>query len=201
MRQRYQFLVSYTLAKSDDNNLLGARWVNQLREGDDTGPSPTDRRHTLVASGAILLPGEVQLGAVWALRSSLPFSTLAGRDLNNDGFNTDYVPGTTRNQGDRNLDLSLVNAWRATFGLKPINASQIDSSRFNSVDVRVSKQIPIHGSARVELLAQIFNLFNTTNLLAPFTSPQVTNALSDSFGRILTAKPGTQGELGVRLIW
>jgi hypothetical protein len=59
-----------------------------------------------------------------------------------------------------------------------------------------------HTTARtLHLVAQIFNVFNTKNLLAPFTSPQVTNALSDSFGRILTARPGTQGELAVRLIW
>jgi Carboxypeptidase regulatory-like domain len=205
MSRRHQFLVSYTLAKAEDNNLGGARFVNQLREGDDFGPSGTDRRHTLVASGAVLLPGDVQFGAVWTLRSTLPFNARAGRDLNGDGFSGDpsgdYVPGTTRDQGNRDLDLNLVNAWRTLNGLQPISASQIDSSRFNSIDVRASKTVTLQGTAKVELIAQVFNILNTKNLLAPFTSPQVTNALSDSFGRILTAKPGTQAELGVRFLW
>ena len=204
MSRRYQFLVSYTLAKADDNNPAN-RWVNQRRMSDDVGPSSVDRRHTFVASGAVLLPYDVQLGAVWTLRSSLPFNARAGRDLNGDGFSGDpsgdYVPGTTRNQGDRDLDLSLVNAWRAQNGLAPVPASQIDSSRFNSLDIRASKQIPLVRSVKLELIAQVFNVFNTKNLLAPFTSPQVTNALSDSFGRILTARPGAQAELAARLVW
>jgi hypothetical protein len=200
MSGRYQFLVAYTLAKADDNN-PASRWVNQLRMSDDVGPSNVDRRHTLVASGAVLLPYDVQFGAVWTVRSSLPFNAVAGKDLNGDGFITDYVPGTTRNQGDRDLDLGLVNAWRAQNGHTPISPSQIDSSRFNSVDVRASKMLPVAGRSRLELIAQVFNVFNSQNLLAPFQSAQITNALSDSFGRILTAQPGTQAELAVRLVW
>jgi Carboxypeptidase regulatory-like domain len=204
MSHRHQFLVSYTLAKARDNN-PAMRWVNQLRQSDDFGPSNVDRRHTLVASGSILLPYDIQFGAVWTLRSSLPFNARAGRDLNGDGFsgdpNGDYVPGTTRNQGARDLDLGLVNAWRTQNGLQPISASQIDSSRFNSVDIRGSKMLTLRGRTRIELIAQVFNVFNAKNLLAPFTSPQITNALSDSFGRILTARPGTQAELAARLVW
>jgi hypothetical protein len=195
-----QFLVSYTLAKAEDNN-PGSRWVNQLDEGADFGPAAPDRRHTLVVSGAVLVRYDVQIGAVWTLRSSLPFNVIAGKDLNGDGFNTDYVPGTTRNQGNRDLNLDAVNAWRAANGEAAISANQIDSSRFNSIDLRISKKFSLGGSRRIEALVQVFNLFNATNLLAPFTSGQVTNALSDSFGRILTAKPGTQAELGARVIW
>lgn len=55
-----------------------------------------------MASGSYLLPYEIMLGAVWTLRSTMPFSARAGRDLNNDGVTTtDYVPGTTRNMGNR----------------------------------------------------------------------------------------------------
>src|SRR5207244_11193288 len=119
MSRRHHSLASYTLAKAADN-IPAHRWVNQLRMSDDVGPSTVDRRHTLVASGAVLLPYDVQFGAVWTLRSSLPFNALAGRDLNGDGFNTDYVPGTTRDQGARDLDISLVNVWRTQNGLQPI---------------------------------------------------------------------------------
>ena len=55
-----------------------------------------------MASGSVLLPYDINLGGVWTLRSTMPFSARAGRDLNGDGVaTTDYVPGTTRNQGNR----------------------------------------------------------------------------------------------------
>src|SRR6185436_8712929 len=109
---KYQYLVSYSLVKSEDNNPT-ARFSDQSNFDVDYGPSNAERRHSLVASGAVELPWQVQFGAVFTLRSSLPFSAVAGRDINLDTFVTDYVPGTTRNQGLRDLDLGLVNAWRA----------------------------------------------------------------------------------------
>jgi hypothetical protein len=194
---RNQFLVSYTLAKSEDNDPAG-RVTDQADWSLDWGPSTVERRHSLVASGAVLLPWDLTLGAVWTLRSGLPFSALAGRDINGDGFVTDYVPGTSRNQGGRNLDLDAVNAWRAANGRAAIPEGQIESTRFNSIDARVSRTFEIGGDRKLEVLAQVFNLLGTDNLDAPFTSGRVTNALSDTFGRILTARPRQQAELGVR---
>lgn len=192
---RYQYLVSYSLVKSNDN-APSARFTNQADRELDWGPSNAERRHGLAASGAVLLPFEVQFGAVWTLRSSLPFSAVAGRDLNGDGFVTDWVPGTTRNQGSRDLDLQLVNAWRATLGLAPVTADGIDSTRFTSVDLRASKSIPVGGSRRVEVLAQVFNTFNTVN----FSALQ-DNTSAATFGTASRAGAGRQAELGVRFIW
>jgi hypothetical protein len=141
------------------------------------------------------------LGAVWQYRSQLPWSPTAGRDLNGDGFNTDLVPGTHRNDGSRQLDLDAVNAWRAANGRAPISADAIDSARINTVDLRVSKTIRLAGRTRIDLLAQVFNLFNTTNLQAQYGGGRVGNALSANFGRIQTARPGTQGELGIKFVW
>jgi outer membrane receptor protein involved in Fe transport len=202
---RTQYTLSYTLsAQTNDwtgtsGNGYGA--VTDIFDpGLDHGPADVDRRHAFVASGAVLLPARLTLGAVWAYRSSAPFSALAGRDLNRDGSNSDYVPGTTRNQGNRDLDLSLVNAWRASNGLGPIAASQIDSNRYSRLDVRLSKAIAIGGQRRIELIGQVFNLLGTDDLGGVGTG-WVTNALSDSFGRILTALPRQQGELAVKLVF
>ncbi len=118
----------------------------------DTGASNGDRRHALVASGAVLAPWDVTLGIVWTARSQLPWNATAGRDLN-DGFNTDLVPGTTRNSGSRRLNLDAVNAWRAANARSAVDLSQIESSRINVVDVRASKSIRLAGRTRVELVA------------------------------------------------
>ena len=149
----------------------------------------------------MLLPYDVTVGAVWTARSELPWSATAGRDLNGDGFNSDLVPGTTRNAGSRTLDLGAVNAWRTANDRDPISADQIDSSALNVLDIRASKDIRLPGTGRVQLLAQVFNLFNTTNLQAQYGGGRVGNALSANFGRILTARPGRQGEVAVRVTW
>lgn len=190
----YQYLVSYTLSDCKDNNPAGTV-TNLANPTMDWGPCNVDRRNSLVASGSFLLPFQITVGAIWTLRSALPFNAYSNNII--DGA-TQYVPGTTRNQGNRGLDLNAVNSYRATLGLAPIPASQIDSSRFNEFDMRVSKAFFIKGERKLELACQVFNLFNSTNLLAPFTSGQVSSASSSNFGRILTAHPGTQAELSAK---
>jgi len=149
-----------------------------------------------VASGSVLLPYDVTLGGVWTLRSTMPFSAIAGRDLNGDALVTDYVPGTARSMGTRDNArmLEAVNAWRAVNGLGPIAGSQIDKNGYNSVDMRVSKAFPLGGNRKLDLIAQVFNVFGTDSLQAAW----VTNALSNSFGRSLQAFNRQQAELAVR---
>ena len=198
--QRNQFMVTYTYVHSRDNNPLN-RYLDPFDLEIDEGPSNGERRHAVVANGSVLLPLDVTLGAVWTMRTQLPWNATAGRDLNVDGFNTDLVPVTTRNSGSRDLNLDAVNAWRTLNGRAPIPESQLESSRINIVDVRAMKAIRFGATTRLDLIGQVFNLFNTTNLQAQYGGGRVTNALSDSFGRILTARPGRQAEFAVRLVW
>jgi len=200
-------MVSYTLAKAD-TNFPGVGQTPALTDyfnsGLDVGPAASDRRHTIVVSGSALLPFNISLGAVWTLRSTMPFSALASTDLNGDGAVTDYVPGTTNDQGNRGDAnfLSLVNAYRATRGLAAIPESQIDSNRYNRMDIRASKAIPLGGNRKLELIGQVFNLLGTTNLLASGgAGTWSTNAGSASFGRITQALPSRQAEVAVRVAW
>jgi hypothetical protein len=192
---RFQYLVSYSLVKSEDNSPT-ARFVNQSDQGRDWGPSNAERRHSLVASGVVTAPFDIQVGAVWTYRSNLPFNAVAGRDLNADTFVTDFVPGTSRNQGNRDLDLGLVNAWRASLNLAPISA--IDSTRYTSFDLRASKSVRVGGDRRAELVAQLFNVANTVNLSSAGFG---TNATAATFGKASRAGAGRQAELGLRFIW
>ena len=205
LSHRYTYLVSYTLARAKD---VGSRATNnggffhvtdQSNPSLDEGPADTDRRHSLVASGTAILPWDMTLGAVWTFRSSAPFSAYSSI-FSADG-QRQYVPGTSRNQGNRDLNLGTVNAYRALQGLAPIAASQIETDRYSSVDVRFAKAIRVGGQTRLELIAQVFNVLGTDNLNAPFSGGQVTSAVSSSFGQILTAKNRQQAELAVRLAW
>ena len=141
------------------------------------------------------------VGIVWTARSQLPWSATAGRDLNKDGFTSDLVPGTTRNSGSRNLNLDAVNVYRAANGLSPVTASQIDSSAFNIADMRLGKSFVLRGRTKLDIVAQVFNFMNTTNLQDQYGGGRTTNALSAVFGSIQTARPKAQGELAVKLGW
>jgi hypothetical protein len=210
LSHNYQYQVSYTLAKQYGNfgspDLVGVGIGGVVTDfynrGLDVGPSNADRRHELVFSGGTQLPGRIVVGAIWNIRSSYPFSAKAGIDLNSDGATTDYVPGTTKNMGNRNTAAMLVavNAYRATLRLAPISESQIDSSVFSRLDLRVSKAIALGESRKIEFIGQVFNLLGRDNLGGPSTFYQ-TNVRSDAFGKIQAALPRQQGELAIRFVF
>jgi hypothetical protein len=195
---RLQYTVSYTLAKSEDN--LAS--LNYFDRGADWGPSNLERRHTLVFSGSVMLPYSFTVAGLWTLRSAMPFTPIAGKDLNNDGAVTDLVPGTTRNSGQRDLNINAVNAYRASNGLAPITLAQVDSNRYNSLDMRLTRTFSITRTKKIETIAQVFNVLGSDNLLASGgVGGYVNNALSDSFGKILAAGNRQQAELAVRFAW
>jgi hypothetical protein len=195
-----QFLISYTYTDSDDNNPMG-RYLDVNELSLDFGPSNGERKHAIVASGSVLLPWDITVGVLYTYRTQLPWSATAGRDLNGDTFNTDLVPGTTRNSGSRDLDLSAVNVYRLANGLAPISESDIDSSRISLVDMRASKALRFGERRKIDLLVQAFNVFDTTNLQAQFGGGRVGNALSNTFGKITSARPSRQVELAIRAAW
>jgi len=201
--RNYMYTVSYTLA-STHGNVSSSSFLSTVTDSAhiefDEGANNSDRRHALVASGSVLLPFEINLGAVFTARSTMPFSAIAGVDLNGDANITDYVPGTTRNQfnrGSESAALAAVNAFRASRNLAQIPESQINTNEFYGVDLRASKSIRLTASQRVELVAQVFNLLNRTNLTAAWT----TNALSPAFGSITSAANKRQAELAVRFVF
>ena len=74
----WQFLVSYTLAKSDttefwtrnvDPSGWDSRFPGYTRV---THPGGTDRRHRLVSSAILVLPGDIRVSAILDYRSPLP---------------------------------------------------------------------------------------------------------------------------------
>jgi hypothetical protein len=199
LSHRYQYQVSYSLAKQDTNFPFTDAYV----QTQDQGPASNDRRHALVVSGGIQLPQDVVAGIIFSYRSTTPFTPTAGIDLNNDGSSTnDLVPGTYRGMGNRDNAsmLQAVNAYRATSGRAAIPASQIDTNVVNRTDVRVTKGFGLGGTRKIELVGQVFNLFGQDNL-GGIGSSWVTNATSNSFGQILTSQPRQQGEIAVRFLW
>jgi hypothetical protein len=198
------YLISYTLAATKgliNSSSTSATIVDAGNLAADVGPNNNDRRHALVTSGSVMLPGTVMVAGVFTYRSTMPFSAVAGIDTNGDSAVSDYVPGTARNvfnRGNNDAEMALVNAWRAANRLAPIAGSQINTNEYYNVDLRASKSFAVGGGRKVELSVNVFNALNRTNLLFNVNSSIVTNALASNFGQILSAYNKRQAQLGVR---
>ena len=194
---RYQYIVSYTREWTRNNVANITDFYHpEINEG------PAGRKHTLVASGSALLPFDLTVGAVWTLRSALPYDALAGVDFTGDGA-IDLVPGATTNMAGRDSTntarlLELVNAWRGARNLRAIPASQLQSSDYNRADVRISRAFRLPGNRTVELSAQVLNLFGSDNHIGGTGGAFINNALSTQYGTYTVTGARQEAELGIR---
>ncbi|HMC21720.1 MAG TPA: TonB-dependent receptor [Thermoanaerobaculia bacterium] len=140
-----------------------------------TGPLDTDARHRVTLSALYRAPYGINLSGILRYHSATPYTDWAGTDLNGDKFNFDLPPG-----------VSHVNSLRG--------------SSFSQMDVRVGKAFKFFGNYGVELIGEVFNLFNSKN-----EAGFVGNRLSGAYKQptFFAGDPG-QGEqrlaqLGVRV--
>jgi Carboxypeptidase regulatory-like domain len=188
---RAQLLASYALSSFVGSNGTGTG-TSEASGGrvfgfdnndwsENYGPLPTDQRHVLNVSGFVELPWRLQAAFTISASTRPPFSPyVAGMDFNGDGTVNDLLPGTTVNQFNRGLDRNdLVRltdnynqqyAGRLTAGGQiaprvtlPTNYSLDDS--FVTADLRLTRTFPLHERARLLAFGEVFNLFNTANLV------------------------------------
>lgn len=201
----WQFLVSYTLAKTETEEL----WTrNTERSGWEsrfpgytrvTHPGGTDRRHRLVTSGIVVLPGDIRVSTILDYRSPLPVLVHSGTNLNGDDYSGDLAPGFSASNayGCRNLDLGMANAYRQSIGSPAVN--DFTCSNFLNVDFRASKNFYVGGDHGIEIVFQVLNAFDRAN----FGNPNG-NLRSGNFGNndnalsANTNAPSRQIELALR---
>src|SRR6185503_5988949 len=169
LAQGLTFNIQYVTGKGIDNTPLLTQLTVQSEPGRsdpssldrDKGPNPLDMRHNL--SGNIvytsrnqssnsvvraLLDGN-QIGVLLQLNSSLPINIRSNADLNGDGVLSDRPLFVGRNS------IYLPN-------------------RYN-VDMRYTRMVPIRGSVRAEVVAEMKNVFNTEQM-SGFNSVVTTDA-------------------------
>jgi hypothetical protein len=112
----------------------------------DRGPNPLDMRHNftgnVVYTSTSNSPSQIvrallngnELGVLLQFNSGLPVNILANRDLNADAVNSDRPVFVARN--------SLYLPAR------------------KNVDLRYTRWIPVRGSVRAEIIAELKNAFN-----------------------------------------
>lgn len=147
----YAFRLSYTLSSlKNDTDDINFRAANANDFAAEWGPSANDRRHVISAVGYLYPVEGLTLSLAGLFQSGQPVNLVPDarifgtQDLNGDGTsfgenylgNSDRYPGVSRN--------SARLPWSA------------------SVDIGVRYALPALGG-RLELSADVFNLFNTNN--------------------------------------
>ena len=188
-----QFLASYALGSYVGTNGTGTG-TSEAPGGrvfgfnnddwfENYGPLPTDLRHILNLSGFVKLPARFQLSFSVSASSRPPFSPfVSGIDFNGDGTRDDLLPGTRVNQFNRGLgrdDLArLVARYNQDLAGRPLPNGQLAPTltlpadfsfgdNFFTQDLRLSRAFPLRGErVRLVLFGEVFNLFNTANLVS-----------------------------------
>lgn len=180
MSSGYQYMLSYTLSKSTDFVLRNV-FADQYGFVRSESPGPADRRHRLVASGIVQLPGAVMTSVIADFRSSLPMNPVSSIELNADGYNNDLPAGVMPFSGCRGLNLDAVNAFRQARALAP--AAEVQCPGFANVDLRLSKTFDFRAQS-FEVIGQLFNITNRANYNIPSN-----NITAATFGQSTSLLP------------
>jgi hypothetical protein len=203
-----QFLLSYALGSDTGTNGTAPGAGFDLDHwSQNNGPLPTDFRHVVNGYGNVNLPWGLVTAFNISAHSPPPFSVyVGGMDFNGDGTANDLLPGSTVGAFGGRLGkadlMRLVDAYNRDFagrkfpvGGAPTTAPTLTlpssygfGDSFVTVDLRLSKQVRL-GSMHLELIGEVFNLFNTANLTGfngdlanPSTFGQPTGRSSPVFG-------------------
>jgi hypothetical protein len=213
--KRFSVNATYTLSKSVAYNGNSAAFgnaptlLNNWFSTADFGPTPSDERHHVTASGLVSLPWHIQLAPIMQAGTGRPYTALEGI---NDTFGYGGGAGNTHaivlNSDPSNL-LATVN-YTATQLQSCITANTChqvpyDSLRgapFFQLDTRVSRIFNFGERAKLELIFQAFNLTNHAN----FGSQYQTSIRASNFGQPINFIGGTgvvipksfSGEFGAR---
>jgi outer membrane receptor protein involved in Fe transport len=218
----FQFRASYTLSKAfnyanDDQIPFSNGPLDSNNLQLEYGPTPNDQRHRFAFAGYFEAPFGFRLAPIWTVASGVPMDILLP-----DG--SARLPGLQRNAGGRlfhtgaelNAYLQEVNAAGGVGG-QPLPLVAEDarfSDSFNSFDLRVARPIHFGERVRLEPAAEVFNLFNVTNVLgvsnvnySGFSNVLVRDSQdasspgflrSSGFGRPVTTAGGVFGSGGPR---
>ena len=187
LSNRYSFRASYTLSKTlnyanDDQIPFSNGPINSNNLQLEFGPTPNDQRHRFTFAGTLDLPYGFRVSPILTLASGVPMDILLPDA-------SSRIPQLQRNAGGRifknagelNAFIQQLNARGGVNGqplpLAPANARFNDN--FSSLDLRLTKVFSFGERMRLEPIVEIFNVFNTTNILG------VSNTNYSGFGNVL----------------
>lgn len=184
---RWGFNVNYTLSKtfnfSNDDQIPfnGAEdQVNLIFRSNnlrlEKGYAPTDERHRLVFFGQFDVPWGIAISPIWTVSSHVPIDSLVPAlgtrlpILPRNALGREISNGTQLNAA-----IDLWNSLPACSGVNQVpchsgptlghvNPNLEFGDAFDSLDLRVTKTWSVFNEHKVQLIGEVFNLFNITNI-------------------------------------
>ncbi len=147
--QKLQVSAFYTLAQNysdadSERDATGFEYTNSFNLRDEYGYATQDIRHQFTANVVYRLPWGFELSGISRANSGLPYSARTGADTNGDGNNNDRpysAPG------------------------QPFGRNIFRNRSYARTDLRILKTIQLKERMRVQLSAEMFNLFNADNVV------------------------------------
>jgi len=217
------FSANYTLSKAiDDASDPGPTAYETNLPQDvrnmaaERALSSFDHRHRFVGNvtyavpsfagtGRGLLPALTagwQINGIVTLQSGAPFTANLGIDRANVGTGPAQRPDVTcdpnasaPHTAQEWFDTSCFEL-PAPFTFGNSGRNTITAPGYADVDIAFVKGVPVSGRSRLELRAEIFNLFNRVNFDVPNRV-----AFTPNFGRIFSAGPARQMQFGAKLVF
>jgi hypothetical protein len=223
LRRRYgrgfAFQAAYTLGTATDT---AGVWVDLTRPDLEEGPAGHDVRHRLAINQVFEIPvnfgntvvrhliggWQISTITVWQTGSPFDISTSANYpngDYNADGQNNDRpnAPASGTDLGSPSQEQWRAGVFTATDFPKPAPGTVGNLARnayrgpgYLNTDLSLVKRVALPALTRdagVQIRVEAYNLFNTINLNNP-----VTNLSSGLFGRVTSARPSREIQLGLR---
>lgn len=184
--ERYQFQLSYTLAKTEDTAADAFNAPQSFFHPErEKALAFEDQRHRLVLSGSWQLPWEIQLGGIVTYANERPFEIIMGTDWNGNGSSVQDRPSslpTAENIDIGTADTRLYNPQGPRlFGADgELVRNAGEGPNFFTVDMRLSKFFNF-GNRSIEVLAEFFNMSNRVNQSIPFTGNAAGNTRSTQY--------------------
>jgi hypothetical protein len=217
------FSANYTLSKAIDDASDPGPTTHETNLPQDVrnmaGERATasfDHRHRFVGNVTYALPTFVRTGRGWAsalasgwrvngivtFQSGAPFTVNLGTDRANVGSGPAQRPDAICDPNQRAPQTPQqwfnTNCFTlpAPFAYGNAARNMVLGPGYANVDLALGKNLPVAGTARLELRWEIFNVLNRANFDVPnraFGTP--------NFGRIFSAGPARQMQLGIKLVF
>jgi hypothetical protein len=194
----FQASASYTLALSMKDNTTGFGYQadNPFDQDADWAQSAGFQRHTFRSNGIVRLPWQFSLAGSYFYGSGAHFNpTSSMRPYSKPGSNRLNIAAPIT------IPAGVLDRWEgpaviATGTTWPRNA--LRGLPLHKVDLRVTKTVTLVNNVSIELLAELFNVFNRKNYGAYNTT-----ITSPSFGLPVATSGNAyvprQGQLGLRM--
>jgi len=153
------------------------------------GRARADERYRFTSSAVIRLPARFTLSPIFEYGSGQPWNLRYGYDYNTDGKSSDRKPGVAK--------------------------FSEDGPNFMTFNLRLTYGLPLGQTARADLIAEFFNLFNRVNydvnsltvngaefLRGPtLQNPSIVAVPNPNFKKYTATLPPFEAQLGVRVVF